>query len=94
MESCRLTALRPTSLPRLDEIRLDGSVLNFALLVSLLTGVIFGLVPALHASNPDLNESLKEGGRNSSEGRHGRRVRSALVVAEVALAMILLAGGV
>jgi putative ABC transport system permease protein len=87
-----LTALQPTSLPRLDEIRLDGSVLGFTLLVSLLTGVMFGLVPALHASNPDLNESLKEGGRNSSEGRHGRRVRSALVVAEVALAMILLAG--
>jgi predicted permease len=88
-----LMALQPTSLPRLDEIRLDGSVLGFTLVLSLLTGLIFGLVPALHASNPNLIESLKEGGRNSSEGRHGRGVRSALVVAEVALAMVLLVGG-
>ena len=87
-----LIALQPVSVPRLDEIRLDGSVLGFALLVSLLTGLTFGLAPALHASKPDLNESLKEGGRSSSEGRHHRHFRGVLVVAEVALAMILLAG--
>ena len=87
-----LTALQPTTLPRLDEIRLDSSVLGFTLLVSLLTGLAFGLAPALHASKPDLNESLKDGGRNSGEGRHGRRMRNVLLVTEVALAMMLLAG--
>ncbi len=87
-----LTALQPGSLARLDEIRLDGTVLGFTLLLSLLTGLAFGLAAALHASNPDLNESLKEGGRGFSEGRYGRRVRSALVISQVALAMMLLAG--
>ncbi len=87
-----LTALQPASLPRLDEIRLDGSVLSFTLLVSLLTGLMFGLAPAIHASKPDLNEALKEGGHGCAEGRHRQRVRAILVVAEVALAMMLLAG--
>ena len=85
-------ALQPASLPRLDEIRLDGSVLNFTLLVSLLAGLMFGLAPAIHASKPDLNEALKEGGHGCAEGRHRQRVRAILVVAEVALAMMLLAG--
>ena len=87
-----LTALQPASLPRLDEIRLDGSVLSFTLLVSLFTGLMFGLAPAIHASKPDLNEALKEGGHGCAEGRHRQRVRAILVVAEVALAMMLLAG--
>jgi len=87
-----LRGLQPTSLPRLDEIRLDGSVLGFTLLVSLLTGVLFGLAPALFILKPDLNESLKEGERGSSEGRHSWRLRSGLLVAEVALSMFLLAG--
>ena len=87
-----LMALQPASLPRLDEIRLDGSVLSFTLLVSLLTGLMFGLAPAIHASKPDLNEALKEGGHGCAEGRHRQRVRAILVVAEVALAMMLLAG--
>ena len=87
-----LMALQPASLPRLDEIRLDGSVLNFTLLVSLLAGLMFGLAPAIHASKPDLNEALKEGGHGCAEGRHRQRVRAILVVAEVALAMMLLAG--
>jgi putative ABC transport system permease protein len=86
-----LTALQPTSLPRLDEIHLDASVLGFTLVVSLMTGLVFGLAPALHDSKPDLNEALKEGGRGFSEGRRGRRVRGLLVVTEVSLAMILLA---
>jgi len=87
-----LMALQPASLPRLDEIRLDGSVLSFTLLVSLFTGLMFGLAPAIHASKPDLNEALKEGGHGCAEGRHRQRVRAILVVAEVALAMMLLAG--
>ena len=87
-----LMALQPASLPRLDEIRLDGSVLSFTLLVSLLTGLMFGLAPAIHASKPDLNEALKEGGHGCAEGRHRQRVRAILVVTEVALAMMLLAG--
>jgi putative ABC transport system permease protein len=87
-----LRTLQPTSLPRLDEIRLDSSVLGFTLLISLLTGVIFGLAPALYISKPDLNEALKEGEHGSSEGRHGVRLRSGLLVAEVALSMFLLTG--
>ena len=87
-----LMALQPASLPRLDEIRLDGSVLSFTLLVSLFTGLMFGLAPAIHASKPDHNEALKEGGHGCAEGRHRQRVRAILVVAEVALAMMLLAG--
>ncbi|HKP73788.1 MAG TPA: ABC transporter permease, partial [Pyrinomonadaceae bacterium] len=72
-----------------NKIGLDRSVLAFTFTVSILTGIVFGLVPALQASKLDLNESLKDGGRTSAGG--GRRgVRSALVVAEVALALVLL----
>ena len=72
------------------EIGINAPVLGFTLGVSMLTGVIFGLVPALQGSKPDLNESLKEGGRGGTEGRHRNFVRSSLVVAEVAIAMVLL----
>jgi putative ABC transport system permease protein len=87
-----LVALSPQDIPRLDQIRIDGRVLAFTLLVSLLTGLIFGLAPALQASKPDLNESLKEGGRGSTGGIHGSRVRSILVISEIALSLILLIG--
>ncbi|HXG64346.1 MAG TPA: ABC transporter permease, partial [Blastocatellia bacterium] len=87
-----LIALAPDNVPRLEEMSIDGRVLGFVLLVSLLTGVIFGLVPAFQSSKPDLNESLKEGGRGSSGGVRGKRTRSVLVVAEVALALVLLTG--
>ena len=87
-----LIALSPEDIPRLDQIGIDGRVLAFTLLVSLVTGLIFGLVPALQASKPDLNESLKESGRSSTSGVDRRRVRSALVVLEVALSLVLLIG--
>jgi predicted permease len=80
------------NMPRLHEIGMDGSALGFTLLLALLTGTVFGLAPALQASKSDLNESLKEGGRGSSEGGRRRKLRSALVVAEIAIAMVLLVG--
>jgi predicted permease len=80
----------PEVVPRSEDIAIDPRVLGFTLLVSVMTGVIFGLVPAIQASRPDLNESLKEGSRGST-GK-GHRVRGALVVSEVALALVLLAG--
>jgi len=87
-----LLALSPGDLPRLEEVGLDGRVLGFTLLLSLLTGVLFGLAPAWSASKIDLTTSLKEGARGATDGATGRRLRSALVVAEVALALVLLAG--
>ena len=74
------------------DISINTQVLGFTFAMSMLTGIVFGVVPALHASKPDLNESLKEGGRGVTEGRHRNRVRSALVVFEVAVAMVLLIG--
>jgi putative ABC transport system permease protein len=86
-----LTSLSPGDIPRVKEIKLDGMVVAFTLSISILTGIIFGLAPALQVSKPDLNESLKEGGRTSaSAGRN--RVRGLLVVSEVALALVLLIG--
>jgi len=79
-----LLSLAPQELPRAKDITLDARVLLFTLLVTVLTGVIFGLVPALQASRPKLNETLKEGGRGTTGGHH--RIRGALVVTEVALA--------
>jgi putative ABC transport system permease protein len=87
-----LTSLSLGSIPRLNEIGVDGRVLGVTVGVSLLTGIVFGLLPALQASNPNLNETLKEGGRSSAEGARGGRLRNALAVAEVALALVLLIG--
>ncbi|HKP84834.1 MAG TPA: ABC transporter permease, partial [Blastocatellia bacterium] len=87
-----LLAVSTGSIPRVKEIRLDRWVLAFTFSVSLVTGVIFGLIPALQASKPDLNESLKEGGRGASAGIHRNRVRSLFVVAEVAICLVLLIG--
>jgi putative ABC transport system permease protein len=87
-----LTAFSPSDIPRINEAGLDLRVLGFTLLTSILTGVIFGLVPSLQASRIDLSESLKEGSRGSTEGISGRRIRSLLAVLEVALALVLLIG--
>jgi putative ABC transport system permease protein len=76
--------------PSLAGIEIDSRVLAFTFAVSVLTGIIFGLAPALHASKPDLNETLKEGGRSSGAGANRSRLRGALVIAEVAMAMVLL----
>jgi putative ABC transport system permease protein len=80
------------SIPALDKIPVDGWVLGFALVVSLLTGVIFGLVPAFQACRLKTEESLKESGRSVSASAQGRRLRSNLVVTEVAVSLILLVG--
>lgn len=85
-----LLALSPAEIPRRDEIGIDIWALTFTLGLSIFTGVIFGIAPALQASRPDLNESLKEGGRSAGLGRH--RLQRTLVVAEIALTLVLLVG--
>ena len=80
----------PQNIPRISTIHLDATVLAFTMLISLATGVIFGLVPAWQASHVDLNSSLKSGSRTGGGGENKGRVRNALIMAEVALALILL----
>jgi putative ABC transport system permease protein len=87
-----LKTLNPATLPRLNELSIDGRVLAFSLLISLVTGVLFGLFPALQASRPDLNETLKEGGRSGGSASGRQHMRGALVIAEVALSVALLIG--
>jgi len=79
------------ALPFLRSLHIDRSILLFSFGLSLLTGIVFGLAPALQSSRPDLNEVLKEGGRNTAGGS-GHRLRSALVMTEIALAVVLLVG--
>jgi putative ABC transport system permease protein len=85
-----LVSLIPEDIPRVHEAGVDGRMLVFTLLVSFVTGVVFGLAPALRASKLDLNESLKEGSRGTTSGFHENRLRGLLVVSEVAMALILL----
>jgi putative ABC transport system permease protein len=87
-----LIAASPDDLPRLHEISIDRTVLFFTSALSLLTGVVFGLVPAFGASGGIAMESLREGGRGSLGSRGSTRIRNILVVAEVALSLVLLAG--
>ena len=87
-----LTALSPDNLPRAEEISVDWRVLAFTLGISLITGLAFGLAPALQMSKIDMCEALKEGGRSSARGFGGRGLRNALVVSELALALVLLIG--
>jgi putative ABC transport system permease protein len=87
-----LTSFVPASVPRFGEAGLDPTVLGFTFGATVLTGVIFGLAPALQASKLELNEALKEGGRSATEGQGHSRVRSLLIVSEVALSLVLLVG--
>jgi putative ABC transport system permease protein len=87
-----LLALAPTSLPRITEIHLDARVLLFSLVLSVVTGLVFGIAPAWLAARADVNEALKQGSRGSTEGGARGRLRSALVVIEVTFALMLLGG--
>jgi predicted permease len=87
-----IVSLAPADIPRLNEVDVSAGVLSFAFVVSILTGVLFGLAPALQAANPNQIENLREGGRGSSAGRRHTRLSRVLVVSEVALSIILLAG--
>jgi putative ABC transport system permease protein len=86
-----VVAWAPADLPRIDEVRMDPTVALFALGLSLVSTVIFGLVPALHASRLDLSDGLKQSGSKATASKASTRLRSAMVVAEVALSVILLA---
>jgi putative ABC transport system permease protein len=87
-----LLALAPENLPRMTDVSLDGRALLFTAAITLLTGLVFGLAPALQTSKPNLNETLKDAGRGSTEGGRRQIIRSSLVVLEVALALVLLVG--
>src|SRR5580700_1830719 len=87
-----IVSLAPADIPRLNEVDVSGRVLFFAFLISLLTGILFGLVPALQAARAEQVENLREGGRGSGLGRRHTRLSRTLVVAEVALSIVLLAG--
>jgi putative ABC transport system permease protein len=79
-------------IPGIKHMKIDSGVLVFSLVVTLLTGILAGLAPALHVSNPDPNEALKEGVRGGSASPGRQRLRALLVVTEVALALVLLVG--
>jgi putative ABC transport system permease protein len=87
-----LLALSPATLPRTDEIALDGRVLLFTLAMSIATAVLFGLAPVRMFSRPDLHDAVREGGRGMSASRGRLRLRGVLIVTEVALALVLLVG--
>ena len=86
-----VVSLSPDTIPRVREISVDPRVAGFTLLISIVTGVLFGLAPALQVSRPDLTDALKESGRTTS-GLRGSRLRGALVMSEVALSLVLLVG--
>jgi putative ABC transport system permease protein len=87
-----LLDLSPANIPRLENILLDGRALGFTLGLSLLTGLIFGLAPALQTSQLELSETLKEGGRGGAGSPRAQRIRGVFIVAEVALTLALLVG--
>jgi putative ABC transport system permease protein len=88
-----LLALAPKDLPRVNDVGIDTRALLFTLGITLITGLIFGMVPALQASKTDLNETLKDAGRGSTEGARRHRIRNFLVVSELAISLMLLIGG-
>src|SRR5438876_8592164 len=81
-----------SGIPRVQEITVDGATLGFTFLVALLTGVVFGAAPALQVAKPELQKVLKESGRGSTGGHRAGRLRSAIVVGEMALALVMLVG--
>jgi len=87
-----LLSMAPNGLPRINEVTVNGSVLVFTAGVTAVTGVLFGLFPALHAARANVGGMLKEGMRGSSGGVASRRARNTLVMAEMALAVVLLVG--
>ncbi len=87
-----LVSFAPGDIPRLDLIQIDVPVLGFSLALAAFTGMAFGLVPALHVSKTDVQSSLKEGGRTSAGSSGHHRLRSGLVVTEIAMALVLLVG--
>lgn len=87
-----LTAAAGTHLPRVGEVHVDGAVLGFAILVSVATGLVFGLLPALHASRPGLSAAIERTGRSGTADRGRRTILRGLVVAEAAVAVVLLVG--
>src|SRR3954462_13814821 len=87
-----LPALAPTDLPRMENVGINGTVLLVTSIVTLLTGMIFGLVPALQSSRTHLGSTLREGGRGGTAGRGGLRLRRGIVAAQLALVVVLLTG--
>lgn len=87
-----LVLAAPPSIPRLDSVDLDGRVLAFTAAVSLLTGILFGLAPAFHAVRGDVSAALAEGGRGGTTGRPRQRFRRALVIGQIAVALVLVTG--
>ena len=87
-----LVRLAPSQIPRLHEVSINGTVLGFSLFLSVLTGILFGLAPALHLSKLDLFSTLREGGRGGNQGQQTNRIRSMLITSEIALAVVLMIG--
>jgi putative ABC transport system permease protein len=87
-----LPALAPDDLPRLSNVHINGTVLVVTTLVTLATGLLFGLVPAVQSSRTRLSETLREGGRGGTSGRGGQRLRRVIVVGQLALVVVLLTG--
>jgi hypothetical protein len=87
-----ITKLLPADFPRLNEIHMDLRVLGFTFAASMLTGILFGLAPAFQISRSDVQEAIRETGRGASGSRRQSRFRQALIVVEVALSVVLLAG--
>ena len=87
-----LLAIAPADLPRLADVTIDNRALLFTLAITLLTGLIFGLVPALQSVNANPNQTLKDGGSEGNRGETGRRIGNLLIAGEVALAVMLLVG--
>ena len=87
-----LRILLPSDVPRITEIRIDSGVIAFALAISGVTGILFGVLPAWRAARLNLNEALKAGSRSSTAGRRSHRTQALLVVSEVCLSLMLLAG--